>query len=429
MRRKHKNTMTILPAYFSAQPLAPQAARWIRMSLRLLGLIAWLLFALLCLTATGCRATEAAPPPTATVIPFPTFTATPVERPTMTPATIAQSTPAAPQSVSLPAALYLLTSDGQVARLDADGSTITLLTTEPEPIVAFDVSPTDGRLAYHVGAALFEILPDGTRIRKADTTDYWKNRPRFSPDGAEIYVYQPGVGLQRIPVGVDAVAALVLAEATPTVTESDGVERRSIPIQHYPWDWSPDGRYLVLLACDTHCGLFELFDLQTQRLIPLTLNDPVDQMEVSPTGQWSWPPQAASPLMTTNGLMGPRSAVMRADPLTGDVTVLFKQLTIGATTYELPHMLSTWPVDDETFFVVGAPAIGAQTHLYRVDQQGIATPLMAVGGAFSHGGEVLWANDGSGLVYSAQGVMEWLPTDGNPPFRLPISGTALQWGP
>lgn len=347
----------------------------------------------------------------------------------MPPATTVQTTPAAPRSASLPAALYLLTSDGQVARLDDDGSTITILTNEPEPIVAFDVSPTDGRLAYHVGEALFEILPDGTRIRKADSTDYWKNRPRFSPDGVDIYFYQTGVGLQRIPIGTDAVATLLLAEAAPTVTESDGIERVTLPMQHYPWDWSPDGRYLVLLACDTHCGLFVLFDVQAERLIPLTINNPADQREVAPTGQWSWHPQAAAPLMTTNGLMGPRSAVMRADPLTGDVTVLFKQLTIGATTYELPHLLSTWPVDDETFFVVGAPADSAPTHLYQVDQQGIATPLMAVGGAFSHGGEVLWANDGSGLVYSAQGVMEWLLTDGNAPVRLPISGTALQWGP
>ena len=54
---------------------------------------------------------------------------------------------------------------------------------------------------------------------------------------------------------------------------------------------------------------------------------------------------------------------------------------------------------------------------------------MGVGGVFSRGGGVLWANDGSGLVYSAQGVMEWLPTDGNPPVRLPLWGIALRWGP
>jgi hypothetical protein len=202
MRRKYKNAMATLPTYFSDQPSTPQAARWIRLSLRLLGLLGWLLFALLCLTATGCRATELAPPPTATVVPFPTFTATPVDRPTMTPAIIAQATPAAALSTTLPTALYLLTNDGQIARLGTDGRTVTRLTNEPGAIGAFDVSTTDGRLAYTSGETLFEILPDGTRIRKAHTADYWRNRPRFSPDGTAIYFYQKDGGIQHIPVGV-----------------------------------------------------------------------------------------------------------------------------------------------------------------------------------------------------------------------------------
>ena len=80
--------MATLHAYFSAQLSAPQSARWIRLSLRLLGLLAWLLLALLCLTATGCRAREAAPTPTATVVPFPTLTATPILVPTATPVAV-----------------------------------------------------------------------------------------------------------------------------------------------------------------------------------------------------------------------------------------------------------------------------------------------------------------------------------------------------
>lgn len=50
----------MITTFFPTKPPDSKSAQWIRLSLRLLGLIAWLLFALLCLTTTGCRARDAA---------------------------------------------------------------------------------------------------------------------------------------------------------------------------------------------------------------------------------------------------------------------------------------------------------------------------------------------------------------------------------
>lgn len=94
-------------AHFIIRPLAPQSAQWMRLGLRFLGLLAWLLFALLCLAATGCRATELAPAPTTTVTPFPTVTPTQSKEATATTQRILVPSPTA-ISTSIPISLAML---------------------------------------------------------------------------------------------------------------------------------------------------------------------------------------------------------------------------------------------------------------------------------------------------------------------------------
>jgi hypothetical protein len=81
---------------------------------------------------------------------MPPATAEPTESPTLTPTVEAAQTPT-PEPVSsgpalLPAALYFLNTSGQIMRLEADAHTLRQITAEPDPILDFDISPTDSRI-------------------------------------------------------------------------------------------------------------------------------------------------------------------------------------------------------------------------------------------------------------------------------------------
>ena len=104
-------------------------------------------------TVTPVPLAETPPRPTETLVPPtpvpPTATLVPTRTPE--PAVILEPT-ASPIAVEvLPAPLYLLGSDGQIMRLEMDGTTLTRITEEAEPLTDFDVSPANGMLAYASG--------------------------------------------------------------------------------------------------------------------------------------------------------------------------------------------------------------------------------------------------------------------------------------
>ena len=145
--------MLMVTNLFPTKPLAHRSAQWVRMSLRLLGLTAWLLLALLCLTVTGCRPTAPIPTSTPTVIPFATFTSTPVAIALAT----AQPVAAAPTpmplpttqtlTITLPAPLYYLGEDQQIWHCEPTGA-LAQLTQEAAGITAYDLALMHGRLVY-----------------------------------------------------------------------------------------------------------------------------------------------------------------------------------------------------------------------------------------------------------------------------------------
>lgn len=229
-----------------------------------------LLFMLLWLAATSCRATEPAPAPTATVVPFPTFTATPIIEPTATavavhslPTALATAPPTRLPSdlSSLPAPLYFLSHNGQIMRLETDGVTVRQVTTESAPITSFDIDPTGVYLVYVSNNDLIrttvwgedrQLLFAGGPLGEPGTSAYYTNRIQrvsFAPDGKRLAFTRNGIQLFNDITAPDPVASLEallpngpdpdLAPGTPIYFLASGI---------YPSNWSPDGKYLFIIG-------------------------------------------------------------------------------------------------------------------------------------------------------------------------------------
>ena len=171
--------------------------------------------------ATGCVSLIPSPTPPA-VMSLPTAQASP--NPTETPVTPTPVLPTATVSPShlpkstlilqpadflepaevLPAPLYHLGSDGQIIRLERNGTTLIRATEEVAPVIDFDVSPVNGMLAYVSGNNLILADPYGGDIRvlvegSIEPDEHCRIiqilTPVFSPTGVEIAFAMDGVHL------------------------------------------------------------------------------------------------------------------------------------------------------------------------------------------------------------------------------------------
>ncbi|MFZ4661637.1 MAG: TolB family protein [Caldilineaceae bacterium] len=170
--------MTNRSITFSAQSLAPQSAQWIRLSLRLLGLIAWLLLALLWVMTTGCRATAAAPTPTATVVPFPTFTPTPPIEPTATDVAVSPL-PTALAATHEMQLWIAYTAEGTLWLWQA-GASRKLTTVDGDSPIA--ISTGRQWIAFRRAGGLWAITADGEEERLLISGDAIAELPTAQPD-------------------------------------------------------------------------------------------------------------------------------------------------------------------------------------------------------------------------------------------------------
>jgi hypothetical protein len=133
----------------------------------------------------------------------------------------------------------------QIWRLETDGATFTQITSESSPVGPYDISPTDGSLAYVVKSQM--ILTDRDGANRRIVADFGETRggaPAWSPDGRlaygwnGIHVYQPATGEDR------------LVRANGTQQSMGGIANYS------PRSWSPDSS-MILAAV----GYYEGSDL------------------------------------------------------------------------------------------------------------------------------------------------------------------------
>jgi len=396
--------------------------------------------------AAGCSSPTPAPtPPTAMPVPLaetpPRPTETPVPStlvpptatlvPTRTPERVVTLEPTvSPIAVEvLPAPLYFLGSDGQIMRLEMDGTTLTRITEEAEPVTDFDVSPTNGMLAYVSGNRLICTDPHGgdPRVLIEGPT---------GPDehGRIVQIHAPVVSPTGVEIAfaMDGVHQVFAGGGDPELIQGDdppgpGAGRYS------PVAWSPDGtRLLLSYHFYTHGGRFVVKSLADDSLVHLG----------SSCCQPSWSLDAGS-VYVSGPFYGPegRPGLWRYDADTGSESILIDDDPADDV---LPLVAHARQLSDGQLYMFArraTPEEYGQTlgrldfTMYRaaVDDVGSRVPLRTDSHVIR---EALWAEDGSGavIVDDSTGAgddspLVWLPSDGGIPVVLPAVGSNLHWGP
>ena len=395
------------------------------------------------LLLAACAAPPAPPPP-------PTPTAAPTAAATVAPTTapVASASPSpVPTSAQqrLPAPLYVLEL-GQIARIEPDGVTRTLLTAETveldgvRPIATFTLSSL-GTLAYVVGdRAADRLMVADARGRSArvlyEQPGHELSDLRFAPDGESLlFRLLNNLEPPDLPGGIYRIA---LAGGAPQLLRADDpVDDPVTPSRsvsgYAPLAFSPDGSQLLVAVN----ALF--YEDCTVGVMPATGGDVVrvalPAAERLYCGEAAWAADGASLLFLAGPRDGPNAGpnLWRADAATGAAAALMAPATFVRAPLALPDgairfFLATVQ-RDPAGLITGASFATAEL------APGASTPAM-LGAAIPELIErALWAPDGSGAVIELstneqRSLLRWQPVGGEA-IKLPSSGDAvvgLAWG-
>ena len=349
----------------------------------------------------------------------------------------------------LPDAVYFLNERDQVARLEADGQQVTIVTQEEEPVIAFDVAPDGSRLAYISGNNLIEIEYDmvamtrrvkvqGAAYDPADmqqTMTQSLNSVMYTPDGK--YITFGRNGINWIAGGASDAAGMLLPNDPYPAPNQPGPTRFV-----WPAAWSPDGQHLLFRYA------YYASDDIGQRVLDLKTGA---EAQVCRSAVWGRDSQhVLCREMIHAQEMGTLLEIAQINTVTGARTTLVQGVPDGQPTADNPYRLfhSVYQTPDGAFLAFGAvwatlPPTATPVTFYDVQRYTLQrvsangrqiTPLRT--DRYRLGGTLLWANDGSGVLMSdattsADGrqaaPLLWLPSDGSPAIELFAVGRAMQW--
>lgn len=454
--------------------------------------IGGLLLASLALLLAACGFLNDIPPippqPTATI---PEPPALPSGRiPTTTPAdsalsssaltdteTMTNTDPTTPTAV-LPAPVYYL-AEGQIWRLERDGTTARQMTSETTRIVTFDPRPAHNQLAYTVyddpestlGMALVWLdIASGER-RVLARTDIEFSNLHWSPNGS-LLAYYAGNGTQADEVGGTYLIDVTAAEPQPALLQiNDPLDPYNPPGEGYryyaPLAWSPAGDRLVL---EMGFGL-ALKDVTTPDAPPEVLTYPDNALAGNkyppadtplPCCDVSWQPNGQGLFVASDGdmwistitpglwlvnmqrtstllmLTGEQDGIFYPvvapyQPPGGDLaffsTATSEQPTPGGGAP--PLLMSRLPEQETT----GGERMQMDDTMNENERPARQSgPLEYIRRDEYAMDEVLWAADGSGALVRAfeetsiETYLLWLPAERSPAQRLPVDGGTLRWG-
>jgi dipeptidyl aminopeptidase/acylaminoacyl peptidase len=406
-----------------------------------------LLVALLSTLLSACGANPGSPPqPSIAASSTPAPSSAPVLTPSPAPSS---SATASAEAAVLPQPLLFL-REGQIMRMERDGTTVTALTEEQpgQPdilaVIGFDVSPVDGSLMYVVQGR------DGNQLVRMDAQGQQRtvllpgapvNNPLWSSDGTQIAVQMsdpadPGNGPDG---GVYLVPA---SGGEPKLIQRNDPDAGGKPTpearNYIPYSWSPDGKKLLLLAYARGVEVCNaaVKDLASGRLI--TIQAPQGMVSGCGSGQWS--PDSRSIFINMNrpGPQPPVPGLWQADPESGEITTFIEgaqgdgsQLLItnhrpfdSSGVYALIANVKTLP---EPF-----SGVTVQYKLYE-SRQNDGVPLRDE--EFPVVGQALWAADNSGVIVdmpqgdSGNVVTAWIPANNADPVVVlgPFMGEEKHW--
>lgn len=405
--------------------------------------------ALFTISATlACNTPQGAPPSGGPLPPPATEPAQIVTQagPSAQPPTEAPLATATPTGL-LPAPLYYVnTTDQQIWRIDVNGVTSSRITNENTPILSFDISPTDGSLAYVTnnnlvlsdsGGGISRILvtggvldpnaPEGQIVKEV-------NHPHWSPDGTKISYGSNGVNIIDVTSG----QSQVVKQSDPYPDISAG--RPTTLVAFYlEGIWSPDATQMLI----SYANFPEGSDYIIHSLV-----DGTDKTISFPAGGLTccnpaWAPDSQSIYFSNDsvGLVVP--GLWRVNAATGDTDTLISTPQDG--THFLLVSNARLLSDGNLYYFFSDAPLNANSGM--VDWPATHTlTRSAVDGVTGRTGlrtdtvkldEALWASDGRGAVVVAhtdnasvfgQGALLWMDTANGPVVDLHATGAMPHWG-
>ena len=351
-----------------------------------------------------------------------------------------QSLPTPISANLLPHALYFLGQDEggllQVFRLDADGRTNHQITFEPIQVDSYDVSPSDGNIAYSSNNQLFVVDANGAGRRMLldggplDENNRWMNTvgaPVWSPDGQTLAYSHGGLNFLSLSTGA---SSRVLENKVDTSPGFAVVSELYAPVSY-----SPDGSRLLISITFNEGGTYAIYDPANAQVLRLQRNEG-GIVCCHPT----WTPDGRGLYLTSPSMGMVESGLHFADAASGSVTTVLPG-AVPDGTYNFADAVQVGPDGKLYFFFNNLPQIppGDHTPLFMVrsDSDGVTGRKQLLPQAFNNLNEILWASDASlaivvvtsGANADAAGQARILYPDGRATVTLLQSAQNLRWGP
>ncbi len=354
------------------------------------------------------------------------------------------STPSTDGSAGLlPHTFYYLSKDPagltQVFWIERDGTTQHQITSEPVDVSDYDVSLTDGSVAYVANNQLLWINADGSNRRiilDAGAVDpnnpFITNisSPVFSPDGQTLAYGYKGLQLYTVSTGQ---SNLVIENQI-----DDAGGGLFVPRELYsPERYSPDGTKLLITLGYYEGASSAVYYPATSALVRLEGGE--GALICCDDTEWSADSSSIYAASPTMGMFN--SGLWRVDAATGEVTTLI-QGDAGGGNYNAADEAYLAPDGQLYFFFATVPSpegVFGRSPLQLVHSapDGVTGRTVISGEDFQLLNEALWAPDASFVIAAlapAQeiyqgGQAEIVYLDGKPKVVLTPSAQQMKWGP
>jgi len=354
------------------------------------------------------------------------------------------STPSTDGSAGLlPHTFYYLSKDPagltQVFWIERDGTTQHQITSEPVDVSDYDVSLTDGSVAYVANNQLLWINADGSNRRiilDAGAVDpnnpFITNisSPVFSPDGQTLAYGYKGLQLYTVSTGQ---SNLVIENQI-----DDAGGGLFVPRELYsPERYSPDGTKLLITLGYYEGASSAVYYPATSALVRLEGGE--GALICCDDTEWSADSSSIYAASPTMGMFN--SGLWRVDAATGEVTTLI-QGDAGGGNYNAADEGYLAPDGQLYFFFATVPSpegVFGRSPLQLVHSapDGVTGRTVISGEDFQLLNEALWAPDASFVIAAlapAQeiyqgGQAEIVYLDGKPKVVLTPSAQQMKWGP
>jgi len=340
----------------------------------------------------------------------------------------------------LPRDLYFRNWDAggiwQIFRLDADGHTLNQVTFEPINVDAYDVSGSDGSIAFVTNNQLYLVDAAGAGRRMlidgglVDANNPWANSvsaPVWSPDGRTL-AYSHG-GLSFLDVGTGAVNRVLQNQ----IDTSPGFPL--VRELYAPRAYSADGSKLLIDIGFYEGGTYGIY---------LPSNNALIRFQRPEGGivccHVNWIPDGSGVYITSPTLGMAESGLFHAEAATGNVTALLPG-ALPDGTYNFADAAQVGPDNKLYFFFNNLPEIPVEGHtplfLVRSAPDGVTDRTQLLPEALQDINEVLWAPDaGLAVVLIAPEPFDYyggearvIYPDGRPALAVIPFARDLHWAP